>query len=118
MQKEQRHRAPHRAPLVDIMDIERPMPLHLHIPRELRYLIDARLHRAPVKSAPPPRKQPPHVREGRAVRPARVLQLVRPAREVEFRVEERECIVGHGDLERLLRHLPKCVVLVLRVRGS
>lgn len=105
MQEQQRYRILHRALLVDIVDVQRPMPVDLDIPRELRDLVDARLRRAPVEALPPPCEQPLHVREGRAVLPPRVLQLIRPTSEVELLVEELEVGVGHSDLERLFGHL-------------
>ena len=102
MHKKQRHRALDLTPLVHEVHAQRPMRVDLYRPtKHGQRRVEGGLLRAPVEARLPAREQAHDVRERRAVRPARVVELVGERRQGELTLEVRELVVENGDGERL-----------------
>ena len=102
MHKKQRHRALDLTPLVHEVHAQRPMRVDLYRAAELRQRrVERGLLRAPVEARLPAREEARDVRERRAVRPPRVVELVRERRQ---RGQLRAfCTAGAGGTDINLR---------------
>ena len=100
MDEQERDRVLDVAHLMDVVHVQRTEPVHFDVAREHRELVDLGLDLPPVEAILPVRGQPLDVCQGCAIVPARAVELVGEAGQVEPLVEEVDVRVRHGELER------------------